>query len=151
MGRKPRRKDEPLFDSRTLAWSVLQGISALVITMGVFMVALNAGRPEAEARALAFATLVVANICIILSTRSQNRTALEMLRVPNSALFYVGIAALAMLALVVYVPFLQELFLFAPLSFPEVAMCFAAGMLSIAAFEMVKMSRLWKGRDARAA
>lgn len=146
MGRKPRRKDEPLFDTRTLAWSALQGISALIITMGMFLIALSSGRPEGEARALAFTTLVIANLCIILSTRSQNRTALEMLRVPNSALLYVGIAALSMLALVLYVPFLQGLFLFAPLSPWEIAMCIAAGALSIAAFELVKMSRLWKHR-----
>ena len=147
MSRKPRRKDEPLFDTHTLAWSALQGISALIITMGMFLIALSSGRPEGEARALAFTTLVVANICIILSTRSQNRTALEMLRVPNSALFYVGIAALSMLALVLYVPALSELFRFTTLSAGEIAMCFVAGALSIAAFELVKMSRLWRHRE----
>ncbi len=149
MARKPRRKGEPLFDPHTLAWSALQGISALIITMGMFLIALSSGRPEGEARALAFTTLVIANLCIILSTRSQNRTAVEMLGVKNSALFYVGTAALLVLALVLYVPFLQELFRFAPLSWGEVAMCFAAGALSIAAFEIVKMSRLWKhkGQD----
>ncbi|MFA5930562.1 MAG: cation-translocating P-type ATPase [Candidatus Micrarchaeia archaeon] len=146
MGRKPRRKNEPLFDSHTLAWSAFQGISALIITMGMFLIALSSGRPEGEARALAFTTLVIANLCIILSTRSQNRTALEMLRVPNSALFYVGIAALGMLALVLYVPFMQELFRFTPLSAGEIAMCLVAGALSIAAFEIVKMSNLWKHR-----
>ncbi|MFA6328413.1 MAG: cation-translocating P-type ATPase [Candidatus Micrarchaeia archaeon] len=146
MGRKPRRKDEPLFDNRTLVWSVLQGISALIITVGIFWLALSAGRPEGEARALAFTTLVIANICIILSTRSQTRTAIEMFRVPNSALLYVGIAALGMLALVLYVPALSELFRFTQLSGQEIVMCFAAGALSIAAFELVKVSRLWKHR-----
>ena len=144
MERKPRRHNEPLFDSHTLAWSALQGISALIITMGVFWLALSSGRPEGEARALAFTTLVIANLCIILSTRSQSRTAIEMLRVPNSALLYVSIAALAMLALVLYVPVLSGLFLFAPLSVEDIAMCAAAGALSILAFEIVKVSNLWK-------
>jgi len=144
MRRRPRRKDEPLFDSHTLAWSALQGISALIITVGMFWMALSAGRPEGEARALAFTTLVLANIFIILSTRSQTRTALEMLRVPNSALLYVGVAALAMLALVLYVPFLQAMFGFVALTPAEIVMCLAAGALSIAAFEIVKASGLWK-------
>jgi len=144
MKRRPRRKDEALFDSHTLAWSALQGISALIITVGMFWMALSAGRPEGEARALAFTTLVLSNLCIILSTRSQVRTAIEMLRVPNSALLYVAAVAFAMLALVLYVPFLQEMFGFVALTPAEVAMCALAGVLSIAAFELVKMSRLWK-------
>ena len=147
MKRRPRRQDERLFDSHTLAWSALQGISALIITVGMFWMALSAGRPEGEARALAFTTLVLANIFIILSTRSQSRTALEMLRVPNSALLYVGVAALAMLALALYVPWLQEMFGFVPLTLGEVAMCIVAGALSIAAFEIVKMSRMWKHHE----
>jgi len=42
---------------------------------------------------------------------------------------------------------MQELFLFGALSAKEVAMCMVAGALSIAAFEIVKMSRLWKHHD----
>ena len=58
---------------------------------------------------------------------------------------------LAGLALVLYVPFLQELFRFTSLSAGEVAMCFAAGALSIVAFEMVKWSKLWKHQELEGA
>ena len=38
-------------------------------------------------------------------------------------------------------------FFFVPLTLGEVAMCIVAGALSIAAFEIVKMSRMWKHHE----
>ena len=47
--------------------------------------------------------------------------------------------ALAFLALVIYVPFIRDLFGFAYLHFIDIAICFMAGIASVLWFEGLKM------------
>ena len=107
MSRPPRNPQEPLFSRSTLALSLLQGISVLLIVLGVFGIALYRGLGEQEARALTFTTLIVANLGLILTNRSWSRTILSTLGSPNTALRWVLGGAAVFLGLVLYVPFLR--------------------------------------------
>ena len=75
------------------------GLSVLAVCLGVFLLARTSHTPDA-ARALTFATLVVAFLVIILVNRSWTRTALAMLRVPNAALRWVVLGTCSLLAVV---------------------------------------------------
>ncbi len=86
MRRPPRAPDTPLFTMRLLLMSVLQGLSVLAAVLAMFLIALRVGQTQAEARTLAFATLVVADLALILVNRSWSHTILETLRRPNPAL-----------------------------------------------------------------
>ena len=57
-----------------------------------------------------FATLVVANLSLILTNRSWSRTMISMFKEPNAALWWVVGGAAVMLTIVLNVPFLQKLF-----------------------------------------
>jgi len=81
-----------------LGLSLLQGLSVLIIVMTVFAVSLYHGQGEAEARALTYTTLVIANLGLILANRSWSRTILETMSTPNPALWLVIGGALAFLA-----------------------------------------------------
>jgi P-type Ca2+ transporter type 2C len=139
MARPPRDPKEPLFGRRALELSLLQGLSVLVIVMAVFAVSLYRGQGEAEARALTYTTLIIANLGLILANRSWSRTILATLSSPNPALWWVVSGALIFLAMAIYVPFLRELFSFAYLHLIDVAICFMAGISSILWFEALKI------------
>jgi Ca2+-transporting ATPase len=139
MTRPPRNPVEPLFGRRTLALSLLQGISVLVIILAVFGIALYRGLGEQEARALTFTTLIIANLGLILTNRSWSRAILSTLGSPNTALRWVLGGAAVFLGLVLYVPFLRSLFLFSTLHLIDIVICLAAGVFSIIWFEGLKM------------
>ncbi|HSQ78419.1 MAG TPA: cation-translocating P-type ATPase, partial [Nitrospirota bacterium] len=139
MTRPPRRPDAPLFGARTVVLSVLQGLSVLVILLGVYFFALKHGQGEEDARALTFTTLIVANLGLIFVNRSWSRTVLATLRSPNTALWWVTGGALLFLGLALYVPFLRQLFRFSLLHPDDVAISIAAGVVSIIWFEVLKL------------
>jgi len=139
MHRPPRRTDERLFSTRTIGIAVMQGVSALVVCLGVFLLA-RADHSADAARALTFATLVVASIVIILVNRSWTRSVFAMLRVPNAALRWVVLGASVFLAVVLVVPFAQRLFHFAPLHATDLVLSLGAGLVCVLWFELVKLA-----------
>jgi len=139
MQRPPRDPREPLFGVRLIGLSLLQGLSVLVIVLGVFVISLRSEASAAGARALTFATLVVANLGLIFSNRSRNRTIPETLRSPNRALWWVVGNTLALLAVVFYVPALRGLFRVSILHGIDIVFCVVAGLASVAWFEVAKM------------
>lgn len=139
MKRPPRSVREPLFDRRTVVISLLQGLSVLIIVAAVFRVALFRGITEDEARALTFTTLVIASLGLIITNRSWSRTIAKTMRTMNAALWWVTGGTVVFLGLVLYVPVLQRIFSFATLSAVDVAIALAAGVLSVAWFEVMKI------------
>ena len=116
MNRPPRKKDEGLFTRRTLVLCLLQGFVVLAVVLVVYWSALSRGLDECEVRALTFATIVVANLCLILTNRSWSDTIITSLRTPNRALAWVFAGTITCLLLVLYVPLLQDLFRFGTIS-----------------------------------
>ena len=141
MRHPPRLAGKPLFGTRVVAVSLLQGLSILLILVGVYFAALSLDRGEGEARALTFTTLVVANLALIFANRSWSRTILDTLRSPNPALWWVTGSAIAFLLLALFVPGLRGVFHFARLHAADLALCLAAGGISILWFEGLKIAR----------
>lgn len=144
MRRPPRNPDERLFSMRTIGVAVMQGLSVLAVCLGVFLLARSSHSAEV-ARALTFATLVVAFIVIILVNRSWTRSAFAMLRVPNTALKWVVFGACLFLAVVLAVPFAQRLFYFAPLHPVDLVFSLGAGLVCVLWFELLKLTRRYQG------
>jgi Ca2+-transporting ATPase len=138
MNRPPRNPQEPLFGRRTVVLSLLQGLSVLGILLVVFSSALFRGQGEADARALTFTTLIVANLALIFTNRSWSRSIRSTLRSANSALRWVFGGALVFLGLVLYIPFLRTLFHFSFLHPIDLLICLGAGGVSILWFEWLK-------------
>jgi P-type Ca2+ transporter type 2C len=141
MRRPPRDPREPSLGRRLIVPSLLQGASVLVIVFAVYFIDLRLYANAGEARALAFTTLVIANLALIFANRSWTHIIPATLRTPNPALWWVTGGALAVLALALYVPFLRDLFQFAPLHPIDLALCLAAALLSITWFELFKLVR----------
>ena len=88
---------------------------------------------------MAFITLIISNLCLILTNRSWSKLILTSLKEPNRALFWVLGGALVFLGSIVFVPPLQALFHFAPMHSIDILIALGAGIASILWFELVKM------------
>jgi Ca2+-transporting ATPase len=141
MARRPRDPKGPLFRSRDILFSVLQGAGVLVTSVLVLGVALYRGDGEAAARTLTFATLVIGMVGLILVNRSSSRTILDTLRSPNPAFWWVIGGALGFLVVALYVPYLREVFRFATPHPNDLAIVLGAGILSILSLEFIKLAR----------
>jgi Ca2+-transporting ATPase len=141
MGRPPRDPGEPLFGGRTIGISLLQGAIVLLASLGVFWISFKHGDGASEARALAFATLIVSNLALIFTNRSYSRFIPSTLRSPNAALWWLTGGASLFLCLVLYVPFLRDLFRLGTLHPGDLAICFAAGLVSVTLLEGLKFLR----------
>jgi Ca2+-transporting ATPase len=128
---------------------LLQGASVLLIALAVFVIAHLRGEPETNTRALTFTTFIIANLALILANRSWTRLIVATLGSPNPALWWVIGGALAVLALVLYVPFARDLFRFSRLHNLDLVICSGAGVFSILWFEALKI--FGRGRVARTA
>jgi Ca2+-transporting ATPase len=140
MRRPPRNPREPLFMRRQLAVTMLQGLSILVIVMLVYVGATVFGQTENQARSVTFSALVIANLGLIISNRSWTDTFIDSVRRSNRAFWYVSAGAIAFLAAAIYLPLLQAVFLFAPLSAFEIIVSIAAGLSSLIVFEALKIN-----------
>jgi Ca2+-transporting ATPase len=139
MERPPRSLAEPLFGKKTITFSLLQGIGVLLVVLAVYVTAIYRGQGALDARALGFTTLIIANLGLILTNRSWSRTILQTISSPNTALWWVTGGALAFLGVVLYLPFLRQLFHFSKLHPVDLIICLAAGAVSILWFEVFKM------------
>jgi Ca2+-transporting ATPase len=147
MERPPRSLAEPLFGRKTIVFSLLQGIGVLLVVLAVYVTAIYRGQGALDARALSFTTLIIANLGLILTNRSWSRTILQTISSPNEALWWVVGGALAFLGIVLYLPFLRQLFHFSKLHPFDLIICLTAGAVSILWFEVFKML----GRQGRSA
>jgi Ca2+-transporting ATPase len=138
MKRKPRSPSEPLFGRRSLLISSTQGVVSLLTVLAVYRLALVFHQSPAEARTLAFVTLIVSNLSLILTNRSWKDNLIASLKVRNDALVWVLGGALVFLMLVIYVPVLRNLFHFAFMHPRDLVISFGAGLLSILWFEIAK-------------
>ena len=138
MSRPPRNLKESLFNRKAFSFSLLQGLSVLGVVFFVYSFALNLQKSDAEARTLAFATLVFANIMLILTNLSWTKSLLENVRSKNRAMGWVIGGTLVALFTAVFVPFFRDLFHFSALSFANILIAFAGGMISLIWFEGLK-------------
>ncbi len=138
MNRPPRSAKEGLLTRKMVAVSALQGAVVLFIVVMVYFGALMRNISVSEARTLAFSSIVIANLSLILTNRSWSETFLTTLRRPNRAFWLVLGGALIILTLALTVPALLDLFHFSPLDPVDIGLSFGAGVFSVLWFEIYK-------------
>ncbi len=139
MKRPPRDPNESVFGKTLILLSFLQGFFTFLVVLGVFKIALYIGQGETGARTLSFASLIVANICLILTNRSWSKGIIASFTATNRSLVWVIAGAMAFLCLAIYVPFIQKIFHFGVLHTIDIVICLAAGVWSVVWFELIKL------------
>jgi Ca2+-transporting ATPase len=120
----------------------MQGVGILIVTMAVYLVGLHMGFEAKEVRAMAFTTLIVSNIAVILTNRSWIDHIFKIIATPNKAVLWVVGGAVFFLILILNVPFFLDLFQFSKLSLINILICSVAGMTTIIWFEIYKIVKL---------
>ncbi len=146
MLRPPRGPKEKLLSWKRIDLSLLQGVVSLAICFAIYVIILDLGRGENEARALSFATLVFSNLGLILTNRSWSNSIIASFKKKNTALVGVLGATVIILASVLYIPSLQRLFHFSILHADDIFFCIAGGLISILWFEILKYIRRKNGK-----
>ncbi|HEX3018724.1 MAG TPA: cation-translocating P-type ATPase [Chitinispirillaceae bacterium] len=145
MKRKPRSIDAKLFDIATIFKCVFQGCLALIVTISIYMYIRNDHSTEA-ARALAFITLVICNLGMILSNRSLTRSCISMLKEKNEAFKWVISGTAVVMSLIMLIPFLKKLFMFGNVSAIDLLLSVAGGLITVAFMEIPKLIVFFKNR-----
>ncbi len=142
MSRPPKRIDEPFFGVSKILFTCLQGVGILIITLAVYLLGLHFGYSEKEVRAMAFTTLIVSNIAVILTNRSWTDNIFRIIASPNKAVLWVVGGAIFFLALILNIQFFLDLFQFQKLTIINIVICVCAGISTIVWFEIYKLFKL---------
>jgi Ca2+-transporting ATPase len=111
MRRPPRAARKVIFGSSEIVYAALQGLTVFVGVFTVFNFSISEGYNEEEIRSLTFATLLIANLFLILANRSRTLTILEsLIKRKNIAVPWIFASAIALLLLLLNVPFLSSSF-----------------------------------------
>jgi len=138
MKRPPRNLQQPMLNFKNISLSLLQGLSSLVVTFILFIFALKTGRTEFETRSFVFASLVIGNLMLIIINLSWTEHILKIITSINKILFIIVLSALVCLMLILYVPFLNNVFHLAPLYFSDLLLILGAVIISLSWFEVLK-------------
>jgi len=112
MKREPRNPQEKFFGLNKIFESVLQGLLLFGMTMAIYFLSINEGHTNEEVRAIAFSSLVIGNVFLILTNLSNSRNILKVIREKNWAVWIILSVAIIMLILIISIPFLQQIFSF---------------------------------------
>jgi Ca2+-transporting ATPase len=141
MQRPPRDPNVRFFGFNKIMGSLFQGFLLLALVIGVYLYTGHEGHTEPEIRAIAFSSLIIGNIILILTNLSKTRSVWHTLTEFNKTVLVIIFGAALMLWLVITLPALQTVFSF---NFPGYghfvpSLMGAAGMLAV--LELVKVLR----------
>lgn len=112
MKRHPRKSDEQFFGKSKILSSVFQGLLLLAMVIIVYFSSVNEGHTDGEVRAIAFTSLIIGNVFLIITNLSKTRSFLAVIKEKNLAVIIILTIAITMLILVISVPILQQTFSF---------------------------------------
>lgn len=138
MTRPPRDPSAPLFGKKEIILSLSQGLIVMVIIAAIYIIDLYRGQNADEARALAFTTLIAANLGLILTNRSRSQMIFARLKSSNLAVWLVIGGSVLFLSLALYLPSLRSIFRFEKLHLNDLLICLGATTVAIAWFETIK-------------
>ena len=138
MRRPPRDPDEPLFSFTYIAWSLAQGAIVLAFVAGLYVLALHQGLPEADARALTFAALVAANLGLVLLNRARGEHFWAGLVRRNAALWWASAGTVGVLAAILTIEPIRQMFHFGPLHADDVSVAVGSGIAVLGLLAVVE-------------
>ncbi len=145
MLQKPRPFSNTFFNMRELATSIMQGLAITVGTLAVYQYAVLQVSSENTTRTMVFVTLIAANIFLTLVNRSFFYSVITTNRYKNNLVSIIILITTLLMALLLFVTPLSNLFNFERLNVMQLAISVAIGFISVIWYEAVKF---WKRRSA---
>ena len=139
MNRMPRRLSDSLFGVRSLVLGLIQGCIVLAVDLVLIHWALPA-YGEKVARASAFTAMILCNLGLILLSRAGKRSILETVCSRNLPQAWITVGSLVLLALALFIPWLQNVFMFSPMPIEAFGFSLGAAFVSLIA---ANIARRW--------
>jgi P-type Ca2+ transporter type 2C len=108
MQRPPRSVSQKIFSTGQVLLAISQGFGLMVIVLVLYLGLLEQGASQELATTLGFASLVLGNLGLILSSRSKTHSVLHLLKIPNSSQKWIAGIALGGFGLLLAVPYLRD-------------------------------------------
>jgi Ca2+-transporting ATPase len=134
MRRPPRRTDDQLISPRLLLSGAVLGLGALLPTLAMYVLSLDAGHAEDMARTLAIISLMAGNLALIVLTSGQTRVA-ALRNLPRSFWLIPG-AAVLLIAVGIALPASRDLLHFSVPALLDAAVAAGSGLLGVLLFSL---------------
>lgn len=142
MRRRPRPPGQRLLDRPTLLRALGRGAVMFATVAATHWLATRAGAPHPQVSALAFTSVVVGNLGLILLHRSGG-SLWRALRTPNLPFWLVTVAATGLLTLSIVHPMVADWFRFAPPPADLLAMAIGLPLLAVVGLDVAQQ---WTAR-----
>ena len=148
MYEKPRDPKEPILDKEISITVAVQSIAITIATLGAYVIGLNrygnTGIGLDTARTMAFSTLILAELLRSYSSRSINFTLFHIGVFSNPSLVKATAFSFFLMVLVMYVPFLEELFHLVDIGLNDWLIVLIGAFIPLVLGEVQKMIRFRK-------
>ncbi|MES1197796.1 MAG: cation-translocating P-type ATPase, partial [Chitinophagaceae bacterium] len=135
----PRNRTEGLFRNDELLISIIQGLIIATGIMTLYYIYMNNGYSLTETRTIVFTCLIISNIFLTFANRSFSSTFLKTIHFKNNLAFPVIIISVLFLSLILWVPFVRNLFELSDISSINLFICLGTAFISVAWFELYKL------------
>jgi len=141
MSRPPRDPNHKFFGARKIVLSALTGSLLLGMVLVVYFSSIGEGHSPGEVRAIAFSSLIIGNIFLILTDLNRTRSFLAAFTERNVPLVLVLSSASVLLLLIISVPYLRAIFSFEFPGYRHFASAITAAALILVILETIKFIR----------
>jgi Ca2+-transporting ATPase len=138
MKRPPRSPVELFFGGRKIVMGVLKGLLLFMMVVAVYFHSIHEGHRDGELRAIAFSSLIIGNVFLILTNLSKTRSLFAVISEKNFPAMMILASALIMLLLIISVPSLQQLFSFEFPGYKHFISAFTGAISILLVLETVK-------------
>lgn len=110
MDRSPRKKSESLFTWNELGGSILKGMVITSVLLLLLFLMMTNGYPEDETRTVVFISLVISNILLTFTGRSDTESIFKTIRYRNALIPIMTAVTVLLLVAIVYWPIVATVF-----------------------------------------
>ncbi|MDD2534729.1 MAG: cation-translocating P-type ATPase [Eubacteriales bacterium] len=150
MNRPPRSPKEPILNKTMIITIITQAVADFTAVFAAYLIGrqifgfLPTGEPNDGARTYAFVTMILVELIRSYSARSEHTPVFKLGLFGNSALNKAVLLSLALLLVVVYVPFLDPIFHTIPLGLMDWAIILPLAIIPFVVAEFIKFVRAKK-------
>lgn len=144
MQSKPRPKEEPMITSKVFRLALAQGAILFMGALSSFLIALGLGFSDERVRSVAFGTILLGNLLLMLTNRSSTAGLIELVsQRSNKVALIIFAAGIVAMFLIFSVEIIRSAFNLAELQPIEIAMVVICALPALIWFELYK----WRARS----
>ena len=140
MLRPPRSLHQKLFSLQNISMAIIQGSGLAIIVVGLYLGLITLEYTQEIASTIAFGSLVLGNLLLIIVSRSKQENILNIIRKANPSQKWIISFALGAFIFIASIPLARERFQFSALTVDSALLILLSGALGLLWHEAVKFA-----------